>query len=154
MIKLSSNKVRSPLASTNPISGLDLSGAYRLAVLLTGGTALAEEAVIRAIESINLDAVTSDELFERTIVAATELTFSSDGSGFRSDEAEILPLELQNVALLPGKLRHLFVLRVLLSMSRDSSARLLDLEASAVDPTAGLAAQMLVGLASLRNRVN
>ena len=140
---------------TEPIADLDFSAAYRVAVLLTGNTRSAEEAVAHVIESTNLDAVTNDELFERTVTAATGMGSSSEYSGFVLDEMELLPYELQEVAHLPEGLRQPFVLRVLLSMSRDSSARLLDLDAGAVDQTAGLAAQVLArSLARRTRRVN
>jgi len=48
--------------------------------------------------------------------------------------------------------RQPFVLRVLLSMSRDSSARLLGLEADAVDGMTGLAAQILAQSSSATNK--
>ena len=138
---------------TEPIVDLDLSAAYRVAFLLTGTSRSAEEAVTRAIESSHLEGVTNDELFERTVIAATEMGASLEYPGFALDETELLPNELQEVAHLPAGLRQPFVLRVLLSMSRDSSARLLALDASAVDRTAGLAAQMLADLLSKRTRL-
>jgi hypothetical protein len=68
---------------------------------------------------------------------------SSENAGFAPDEAEFLSLELHEVAQLPAIVRQPLALRVLLSMSRASSARLPGLEADAVDGMTGLAAQIL-----------
>ena len=138
-----SEHVQAPLKRMEPVSDLDPFDAYRVAVLLTGSTRIAEEVVTRAIESVDPNVFTSDTLLEGIIRAATECAPSSENAGFAPDEAEFLPLELHEVAQLPAIVRQPFVLRVLLSMSRDSSARLLGLEADAVDGMTGLAAQIL-----------
>ncbi len=133
-----------------PVSDLDLFDAYGVAVLLTGSTRI--EVVTRAIESVDPNVFTSDTLLEGTIRAATECAPSSENTGFAPDEAAFLPLELHEVAQLPAIVREPFVLRVLLSMSRDSSARLLGLEADAVDRMTGLAAQILAQSSSATNK--
>jgi hypothetical protein len=126
-----------------PVSGSDVFAAYRVAVLLTGSTRIAEEVVTRTIDSVDPNTFTSNTLLEGAIRGATECAPSSENAGFAPDEAEFLPPELHEVAQLPAFVRQPFVLRILLSMSRDSSARLLGLEADAVDGMIGLAAQIL-----------
>ena len=81
----------SSLTRTKLIAGLDFSAVYRVAVLLTGSTRSAEEAVTRAIESMDLNAVTHDGLFDRTVIAATEMGPISEDPGFAPDEVELLP---------------------------------------------------------------
>ena len=141
----------SSLKRMEPVFDLDLFDAYRVAVLLSGSTRITEEVVTQAIESVDPNVFTSDTLLEGTIRAATEGAPSSENAGFAPDEAEFLSLELHEVAQLPAIVRQPLVLRVLLSMSRDSSARLLGLEADAVDGMTGLAAQILAQSSSATN---
>jgi len=142
----------SSLRLTESICDLDLFRVYRVAILLTASARRAEEAVTRAIESLDLNAMTSHGLLERTITAATEMQTPLEDPRFTADGLDLLPLELQEVAQLPRKLRQPFVLCVLLEMPPTSSARFLDLDASDVKRTIGLAAQMLARLLLTRGR--
>jgi hypothetical protein len=150
----STESLSSSLGFTEPICDLDLSPVYLVAILLTGNTHRAEETLTRAIKAMDLTAGTSHGLFERTIKAATDMEASFEGADFTAEVLGLLlpPPELQDVANLPTKLRQPFVLRVLLAMSRDSIARFLDLDASAVDRTIGLAAQTLTRWSLTRSR--
>ena len=148
----STESASSSLRLTESICDLDLFRVYRVAILLTASARRAEEAVTSAIESWDLNAMTSHVLLERTIIAATEMQTPSEDPRFTADGLDLLPLELQEVVQLPRKLRQPFVLCVLLEMSPTSSARFLDLEASAVDPTVTLAAQMLARWSLYRSR--
>ena len=148
----STESASSSLRLTESICDLDLFRVYRVAILLTASARRAEEAVTRAIESLDLNAMTSHGLSEATIKAATEKETSFEDAGVTAEDLGLLPPELQDVAKLPTTLRQPFVLRILLAMSRDSTARFLDLEASAVDPTVTLAAQMLARWSLNRSR--
>jgi DNA-directed RNA polymerase specialized sigma24 family protein len=55
----------------------------------------------------------------------------------------LLPIEVQNVLQLPTSVRQCFVLRLLLAMPEDFSARLVGLDVGAVDRNIALAAQAL-----------
>ena len=148
----STESASSSLRLTESICHLDLFRVYRVAILLTASARRAEEAVTRAIESLDLNAMTSHGLLERTITAATEMQTPLEDPRFTADGLDLLPLELQEVAQLPRKLRQPFVLCVLLEMPPTSSARFLDLDASDVKRTIGLAAQMLARWSQTRGR--
>jgi hypothetical protein len=120
-----------------------LTAAYRAAILLTGSARPAEEAVVRAIESIDIDAATSEELLRLTVIASMRIMPSAELPEISAREP-LLPVDLQNVLRLPNRLRQSFVLRVLLAMPRDFSAQLLDIDVSALDRSTALAAQTLV----------
>jgi hypothetical protein len=68
----STESASSSLRLTESICDLDLFRVYRVAILLTASARRAEEAVTRAIESLDLNAMTSHGLSEATIKAATE----------------------------------------------------------------------------------
>jgi DNA-directed RNA polymerase specialized sigma24 family protein len=133
------------------ISDVALTAAYRAAILLTGSARLAEGAVVRAIESMDVDAATSEELLRLTVIASMKIMPSTEQPESRASGEPLLPVELQNVLKLPNRLRQSFVLRVLLAMPRDFSAQLLDINVSTLDRSTGLAAQTLAQW-SLRRR--
>src|ERR1700680_4612829 len=98
-----------------------LTAAYRAAILLTGSARPAEEAVVRAIESIDIDAATSEELLRLTVIASMRIMPSAELPEISASGEPLLPVDLQNVLRLPNRLRQSFVLRVLLAMPRDFS---------------------------------
>ena len=104
----------------------------------------------RAIECDDFVGATTDEFLECTVIAGIEVASSSEDFRLTSDELTSLPAELQAVAQLPAKLRQPFVLRMLMSMSREFSARLLDIDINAVDGPTGLAAQVLAHTALMQ----
>src|ERR1700680_1347482 len=98
-----------------------LTTAYRAAILLTGSARPAEGAVLRAIESMDIDAATSEELLRLTVIASMKIMASAEQPKISASGEPLLPVELQNVLQLPNRLRQSFVLRVLLAMPRDFS---------------------------------
>ena len=99
---------------------------------------------MRAIESIDIDAATSEELLRLTVIASMRIMPSAELPEISASGEPLLPVDLQNVLRLPNGLRQSFVLRVLLAMPRDFSAQLLDIDVSALDRSTALAAQTLV----------
>src|SRR5262249_16498561 len=104
---------------------------------------LAEDAMLRAIDAMDLNAHPSEELLHQTIMASTRITAARKRHRYGGDDVAILPVELRNVAQLPAPLRHSFILRMLLALSRCSTACLLDSRVSTVERNTRLAAQML-----------
>ena len=125
---------------------LALTDAYRAAILLTADARLAEEAVMRAIESMNRDTATGDDLLWMSVAASIQIMTSAEYSKIRTSDASFLPAELQKVLQLPARLRQAFVLRVLLAMPRELSAHLLDVDPIELDRSTGLAAKTLAAL--------
>ena len=62
--------MRSCELDTVAMGDVALAAAYRAAILLTGSERLAERAVVRAIESMDIDAATSEELLRLTVIAS------------------------------------------------------------------------------------
>jgi hypothetical protein len=131
-----------------------LTVAYRAAILLTGSARSAEGAVLRAIESMDIDTATSEELLRLTVTASIKSVSSAKQPENGAGGELLLPVELQNVLQLPIRLRQSFVLRVLLAIPRDFSARLLDIDVGALDRSTGLAAQTLAQWSLRRNGFN
>jgi DNA-directed RNA polymerase specialized sigma24 family protein len=123
-----SRPLRSPLTQT------DICRAFNAALLLTGSTILAEATVLNANEALDVDNIRPESLLaEVTRVSVRFQTDWCDQQPNRITHPQPqLPVELQNVLKLPTELRHAFVLRTLLGMSPEASARILQLEPSQV----------------------
>ena len=107
---------------------------FFVAYLLTGSTAQAEDAMLEAIASWSADR-SENELFEQTIRAALRpKDEQAPHMGVATDSDYVrLPAELQAVLRLTSPLRHCFVLRTLVGMSRQACSRLLELTMPCVD---------------------
>jgi len=115
--------------------------ALRTAYLLTASVQQAEGAVLEAIDGFDPDRDTNEALFRNAIRAAIQRRSS------RSQSAESFePLELRAVLGLPEDLRRCFVLRVLVGLSRPACARLLHLDAGAVNDYTCAALRRLAGI--------
>jgi hypothetical protein len=100
---------------------LALDMAFRTAVLLTGATKSAEAAVIHGI-SAREELSPHGLLTEAVRSAVRRRTKSSDGPC----EVECLPPELRRLFMLQPLPRHCFVLRVLVGLSPEVCAELLE----------------------------
>jgi len=104
-------------------SALDM--AFRTAVLLTGATKTAEAAVIHGIDACE-DLSPHGLLVEAVRSAVRRQVNSADGPY----EVERLPPELQRLFTLQAVLRRCFVLRILLGLSPEVCAELLEISVS------------------------
>jgi DNA-directed RNA polymerase specialized sigma24 family protein len=127
------------------VTSKSLRTTFTTALLLTGSVNQAETAMLHGTRSVNACAASEEELLRNTAAAAIESQHWHPRQ--RPEEiaqaSSLLPLELQRVLQLTPDLRQCFVLRLLMAMSRESCARLLDLDVSAVDRDTCLAVQAL-----------
>ena len=126
-----------------PLRNLEqtVSLALRTAHLLTASIQQAEGAVLEAIHGFDSDRDTEEVLVRNAILAAVECPPTQP----RSTES-FEPIELQPILGLPENLRKCFVLRVLVGMPRQACARLLRLNACAVNDYTCAALQRLAGV--------
>ena len=96
--------------------------AFRTALLLTGDTRTAEAALTHSIGACE-DLSPGGLLIEAVRSAVRRRTKSSDGPY----EVECLPTELRRLFMLQPLPRHCFVLRVLVGLSPEVCAELLDI---------------------------
>lgn len=129
------------MASQIAENDVSLSPAYLAAILLTGSAQSAEQAVVRGLDATDMNA-TNEELLRATVIASTEIMHSANQHEVVA-RVPLLPIELQNVLQLPASVRQCFVLRLLLALPEDFSARLVDLDVGALDRNIALAAQAL-----------
>ena len=100
-------------------SALDM--AFRTALILTGAMKTAEAAVMQGIGACE-DLSPRGLMIEAVRSAVRRRTKSSDGPG----EVECLPPELRRLFMLQPLPRHCFVLRVLVGLSPEVCAELLE----------------------------
>ena len=100
---------------------LALDMAFRTAVLLTGATKSAEAAVIHAISAC--EELSPHGLLTEAVRSAVRLQASSANGPY---EVECLPPELRRLFMLQPLPRHCFVLRVLVGLSPEVCAELLE----------------------------
>ncbi len=133
-------------------TGETLSNAFATALLLTGSERMAEEAVLGAIDSVDVSLTSSDELLQRLVEESIQPGRSSDSvQGLLEDCPEYLPVELRDVLALEDDLRQSFVLRVLLALPRERCGRLLNLRIGEIAARTGLAAARLAGARATRD---
>jgi DNA-directed RNA polymerase specialized sigma24 family protein len=100
---------------------------------------------LQGIRSLDIDEAPPEEILQATVAAAIDSRYRYLGEPPEEVDqaASLLPRELQNVLYLPRRLRHCFVLRLLMAMSRECCARLLGLDVNEVDRNVSLAAEEL-----------
>ena len=96
--------------------------AFRTTLLLTGDARTAEAAVLDGIGACE-DLSPGDLLMEAVRCAVRRRTKSSDGP----HEVDGLPDELRRLLILPPLFRHCFVLRILVRLSPEVCAELLEI---------------------------
>jgi hypothetical protein len=118
-----------------------LGQTYRTALLLTADSTQAEAAVLEGIELLQEGCPGSEELLLATIHCALAQTGRALNQRVVEVERQssVLPPELLRVLYLPADLRQAFVLRVLVGLSRDTSASLLNIETNELDERTGAA---------------
>ncbi len=124
------------------------------ALLLTGHVPVAEATMLRGLEWLDdPDTASNEELLRTAVIASQCLDSRKMRQPHRETERDssFLPRELQDVLELPDGLRQCFVLRILRAMPREWCARLLGLDAAAVDRNTAMAAQSLAEV-SLNSR--
>ena len=120
-----------------------LDRSFNAAHLLTASVRQAEAAVLKAIDWFDPNLETEEGLFRHALRAAVGIPPEWElGSAVRA-----LPAELQAVLNLPRELRHCFVLRVLIGMSRQACGELLGLNVQKVDESTFTAVRRLAGSA-------
>ena len=127
--------------STNEI----LDKAFNTALLLSGSARRAEAAVLEGIRLMDMDYASDETLLRGSMTAAIESTPQLHED--TSQAASMLPAELGRVLHLAPKLRHCFVLRLLMGRSSESCARLLHLSSNEVDDATCIAAAEFAGIA-------
>jgi DNA-directed RNA polymerase specialized sigma24 family protein len=106
--------------------------AFLAAHLLTASTEQAESVVVEAMESWDPDDDSDEVLLH--LVLRSALQADTEGVPWNSNDLDsMLPTELKAVLRLPPQLRHCYVLRTLVGLSRQTSARLLNLHSREVD---------------------
>ena len=140
------------MASQIAENDVSLSPAYLAAILLTGNAQSAEHAVECGLDAADMNA--SEELLLATVIASTEIMHFAQQHEVVAGGMPLLPIELQNVLQLPTLVRQCFVLRLLLAMPAGFSARLVDLDAGALDRNITLAAQALAPVSRRKRDVN
>jgi DNA-directed RNA polymerase specialized sigma24 family protein len=106
--------------------------AFLAAHLLTASTEQAEDAVVEAMESWDPDDDSDEVLFHQVLRSALQADIEGVSSS-SNDLDSMLPAKLKAVLRLPPQLRHCYVLRMLVGLSRQACARLLHLHSPEVD---------------------
>lgn len=119
-----------------------LARAFKAAHLLTANFRQAEVVVLKAIDRFDAYHDTEEALFGYALYGAVEASDEprSESTGWP------MPAELQAVLNLARDLRHCFVLRVLIGMSRQACAQLLGFKVRRVDVCTLAAMRQLAGV--------
>ena len=108
-----------------------LDEAFRAALMLTGSTEVAENAVLDGIAASEFGHIVDDVLLVETVKSAIQRR--ADLPGQSKQAPSHLPLELQRLFLLAPISRDAFVLRVLLGMPRATCSAVLHLTIDEID---------------------
>ena len=125
--------MRTPMARNSGLSEA-VDQAFVTAYLLSGNADRAESAVAESIERMSLEDSFGDELLQGAVKAAIRRRERPWSPLEEWEPASVkLPLELRRVLCLEPSIRQCFVLRVLVGLSSDACAALLDSVADQVD---------------------
>ena len=120
---------------------------FLAALLLAGNTESAEIAVFESLCGFEAHPISTDALLLGSVAVALRMQAELDHTVDRSlAEQTFLPPELRQILRLDHLPRSCFVLRTLEALPRETCARLLCMDADAVDRNAGLAAITLAEL--------
>jgi hypothetical protein len=136
-----------------PITTEALDRTFITALLLTGSAQRAEAAVVEGIKATQRGKV-SDEtlLLQGTLSASIAAGSNSPRAAEQEHASSLLPVELRRVLRLLPYFRRGFVLRVLVGLSREVCARMLQIEIHQIDEVVRLAARALVRLSKRGRR--
>jgi hypothetical protein len=123
-------------------TGVVLSRAFWISLLLTSQAKLAENAVLEAICCSESSSASDDVCLTAALKAALRETEEVIECGHA--ELLLLPPELQRVLFLPVRLRHCFVLRVLAGLSLEICSQLLRMDIDQITGATAEAARQLV----------
>jgi len=133
-----------------PTTGLALNRSFRASLLLTGSVALAEAAILSAIDEIDPEELTNEALFRKVTIAAIAVGSAASRNLREAGEPpSALPIELKRVLRLPTDRRQCFVLRFLAGLSREDAAHMLSMSPHLVDERAGAAATELASVSQV-----
>jgi len=132
---------------SGPITNEALGRTFITALLLTGSAERAEAAVFEGIQVMERGKVSDETLLLQGTMSAS---IAARANGPRAEEQEyassLLPVELRRVLRLLPDFRRGFVLRVLVGLSREVCARMLQTEIQHIDELVYVAARALAGL--------
>ncbi len=100
------------------------------AVLLSGDVTQAEDAVADAILSLETDDFETEAFLTCVVILSIQRSRNSSKRWIRktSEISVALPAELQNILSLSSKLRHCFVLRVVLGLPKETCRQMLQVD--------------------------
>jgi hypothetical protein len=126
-----------------PVSLQEAARSFVTALLLTGSTQRAEAAVLETIEATSLKEMSAGTLLEGTVSASLAGQIAGHQIDLGDSAISSLPIELRNVLNLPADCHQCFVLRVLLGLRREVTARILHIETCQIDELSSIAARTL-----------
>jgi hypothetical protein len=141
--------------STETPPSLAMGRVLTAAVLLSGDLTQAEDAVADAILSLDTDDFETEAFLRCVLILSIQRSRSSSKWSIRK-RVEIpvtLPAELQNVLNLSLKLRHCFVLRVLLGLPKETCSQMLQVDDDELEKSVSSAAvELAVAREPMRSR--
>ena len=129
-----------------PVTNDALSRTFTTALLLTGSAERAEAAVLEGIRVMDRSRVSAEALLRTTGEASISAKIPCERVEEKESASSLLPVELRRVLRLPPDFRRCFVLRVLVGLSREVCARMLQTEIHRVDELVCVSARALAGL--------
>jgi hypothetical protein len=134
--------------STGTQPALPLGRVLTAAVLLSGDMTQAEDAVADAILALDTDGFETEAFLLCVSILSIQRSRNSPKRSIRrTGEISItLPTKLQNVLNLSLKLRHCFVLRVLLGLPKKTCSQMLQVDDDELEKSVSSAAAQLVAM--------
>ncbi len=126
-----------------PVTPQEVARTFVTALLLTGSTQRAEAAVLETIEATSLREMSAGTLLEGTVSASLAGQIAGHQIDLGDPAISSLPVELRNVLNLPAECRRCFVLRVLLGLPHEVTARMLQTGTSQIDELLSIATRTL-----------
>jgi hypothetical protein len=123
------------------------------AVLLFGDLTQAEDAVADAILSLDTDDFETEAFLMCVLILSIQRSRNSSKRSIRKtgEISVTLPAELQNVLNLSLKLRHCFVLRVLLGLPKETCGQMLQVDDDELEKSVSSAAVELAAVREMRS---
>lgn len=134
--------------STETPTALAMGRVLTAAVLLSGDVTQAEDAVADAILSLDTDDFETEAFFTCVLILSIRSSrdYSKRSIRKKIDISPTLPAELQNVLNLSCKLRHCFVLRVLLGLTKETCRQMLQVDYDDLENSVSTAAVQLAAI--------
>jgi hypothetical protein len=134
--------------STETQPPLAMGRVLTAAVLLSGDLTEAEDAVADSILSLDTDDFETEGFLMCVLILSIQRSRNSSKRSLRKtgEISVTLPADLQNVLDLSLKLRHCFVLRVLLGLSKETCSQMLQVDDDELEKSVSSAAVELAGV--------